>query len=182
MQRLTTVFRTPRGFAAMAATLLLGALAAYAADPDPALAGWIGREITITSSSFNDHVPRGGKLTFVLDAEDNVVRICTRNVTGQQGAWRMDLVPGCNVALTFTRGTRYCTVEDVMAGNAEVLSTCHRLRSHDVAMHPAAAKGALELHDVIVFLVEGAGGKHAISILVDSPSRVTAGGFAGGSD
>jgi hypothetical protein len=182
MQRLTIVLKTPRGLAAMAATVLLGAVVAYAADPDPALAGWIGREMTISSSSFSDHVPRGGKLTFVLDSQDNVVRICTRNVQGQQGSWRNDMAPGCNVALTFTRGTRYCTNEDVLAGNAEVLSTCHRLRSHDVAMHPAAVKGALELHDVIVFLVQGDGGKHAISILVDSPSRVTAGGTAIGQE
>jgi hypothetical protein len=61
-----------------------------------------------------------------------------------------------------------------------VLSTCHRLRSRDVAMHPAAQKGALELHDVIIFLVEAPNNKHAISILVDSPSRVTNGGNAGG--
>ena len=49
-------------------------------------------------------------------------------------------------------------------------------------MHPAAAKGSLELHDVIVFLVQGANGKHQISILVDSPARVTHGGNAGGTD
>jgi hypothetical protein len=161
--------------------MILGSLVAFAAEPDPALAGWIGREITITHSSFNDHVPLGGKLTFVLDSEDNAVRICTRNVLGRS-QWRMDMAPGCNVALTFTRGTRYCTEEDVRAGNAEVLSSCHRLRSRDVAMHPAAQKGALELHDVIIFLMPADEGKHAIHILVDSPSRVTAGGGAGGRD
>ena len=40
-----------------------------------------------------------------------------------------------------TRGQRYCTLEDVKAGNAEVLAACHRLRSQDVAMSPKAAKG-----------------------------------------
>ena len=89
----------------------------------------------------------------------------------------MDMAPGCNVALTFTRGERYCSIEDVKAGNAEVLSSCHRLRSKDVALRPAKAKGTVELHDVIVFPVTaGATGKQSISILVDSPSRVTEGG------
>ena len=182
MSSQSTVFTRSRGLAALAAALLLGAVATYAADPDPALAGWLGKEITITNSSFNDHIPTGGKLTIVSDAQDNVVRICTRNTTSQSGVWRMDMAPGCNATLNFTKGTRYCTVEDVQAGNAEVLSSCHRLRSHDVAMHPAAAKGSLELHDVILFLVQGANGKHQISILVDSPSRVTHGGNAGGTD
>jgi hypothetical protein len=182
MSSQSTVFTRSRGLAAVAAALLLGAVATYAADPDPALAAWLGKEITITNSSFSDHIPTGGKLTFVLDAQDNVVRICTRNVLAQSGSWRMDMAPGCGVALQFTRGTRYCTAADVQAGNAEVLSACHRLRSHDVAMHPAQTKGSLELHDVIVFLVEGTGGKHQISILVDSPARVTHGGNAGGTD
>lgn len=177
----TTARSRPTLFAAFSVALLLGGFTAFAAEPDPALSGWLGREITITSSTFNDHVPVGGKLTFVLDNEDSIVRICTRNVTGRS-QWRMDMAPGCNVALTFTKGTRYCTAEDVRAGDAEVLSACHRLRSRDVAMHPAVQKGALELHDVIIFLVEGASGKHAISILIDSPSRVTTGGFAGGND
>ena len=37
----------------------------------------------------NDHMPIGGKLTFVFDSEDNVVRVCTRNVDKQRGpgAW-----------------------------------------------------------------------------------------------
>jgi hypothetical protein len=165
----------------MSAVFLLASALAYAAEPDSALAGWLGREITISNSSFNDHVPVGAKLTFVLDSEENIVRICTRNVAGRS-QWRMDMAPGCNVSLTFTKGTRYCSEADVKAGNAEVLSTCHRLRSRDVAMHPAAQKGALELHDVIIFLIEAPNNKHAISILVDSPSRVTNGGNAGGSE
>jgi len=182
MSSQSSLISRSRGFAAVAAALLLGAVATYAGDPDPALSPWLGKEITITNSNFNDHVPTGGKLTFVLDAADNVVRICTRNVQSQSGTWRMDMAPGCGIALNFTRGTRYCTEEDVRAGNAEVLSTCHRLRSHEVAMHPALAKGSLELHDMIVFLEQGAGGKHQVSILVDSPSRVTHGGNAGGTD
>ena len=47
--------------------------------PDDALAGWLGKEFTVESSTLNDHMPVGGKLTFVFDSEDNVVRICTRN-------------------------------------------------------------------------------------------------------
>jgi hypothetical protein len=165
---------------AMAAFALIGACVAYAAEPDPVLSGWLGREITISTSTLSGHVPQGGKLTFVNDAQDNVVRVCTRNVTGQRGAWLNDMAPGCNVALTFTKGTRYCTNEDVLAGNAEVLSSCHRLRSQDVAMHPAPQKGALEQHDVIIFLVQQADGKRGVTILVDSPSRVTHGGAAHG--
>ncbi len=169
--------------ASTAAGALLGGVQAYAAAPDDALAGWLGKEITITQSALGDHIPTGGKLTLVLDADENVVRVCTRSVTAQRGQWRMDMAPGCNVALAFTRGTRYCSAEDVKAGNAEVLSTCHRLRSQDVALHPAAAaKGAVELHDVIVFLVPEANGRHAISILLDSPSRVTHGGVIHGND
>jgi hypothetical protein len=178
----SNLFTKPKGIAALTVALLV-AIVAYAAEPDPALAGWIGKEITITSSTLNDHIPTGGKLTFVLDAEDDVVRICTRQVQAARGTWRMDMAPGCGVALTFTKGTRYCTNEDVKAGNAEVLSACHRLRSHDVAMHPASvAKGPVELHDVIFFLVQGADGKHAISFLIDSPARVTHGGSGSGTD
>ena len=83
-----------------------------------------------------------------------------------------DFAAPCNVTLTFTRGQRYCTVEDVKTGNAEVLSACHRLRSREVAMQPKTARGAIELQDMLVFLVQGEPGsksKHAISILVDSP-------------
>lgn len=162
---------------------LFGGMLAYAAGPDEALASWLGKEITITQSALGDHIPAGGKLTLVLDADENVVRVCTRSVTAQRGQWRMDMAPGCNVALNFTRGTRYCSAEDVKAGNAEILSTCHRLRSQDVALHPAAAaKGAVELHDVILFLVQEPGGKHGVSILLDSPSRVTHGGVIHGTD
>ena len=167
-----------RGMATFAAALLLGTIAARAADPDVSIARWLGKEITIQSSSASDLMPIGGKLTFIFDSEDNTVRVCTRQAASQRGTWRMDMVPGCNVALALTRGQRYCTIEDVKAGNAEVLSACHRLRSHDVALRPSTIKGSLELHDVIVFPVEGATPDSlSIAILVDSPSRVTDGGI-----
>jgi hypothetical protein len=146
------------------------------------LAGWLGREITIEKSSAADDIPVGGKLTFVYDSSDDVVRVCTRQVTTQRKPWRSDLAVPCNVTLTFTRGTRYCTVEDVRAGNAEVLSSCHRLRSRDVALKPQSAQDGVELHDLLVFLVQGEGGKHVISILVDTPARVTSGGDIVGKD
>jgi len=165
------------GVVALAALLLSGATIATAAEPDAAVSRWLGKEITIESSSVNDLMPIGGKLTFVFDSEDNAVRICTRTVASQKGPWRMDMAAGCNVALSVTRGQRYCTIEDVKAGNAEVLSGCHRLRSHDVALRPAAVKGTIELHDVIVFPLEGGqDGKLGVAILVDSPARVTDGG------
>ncbi|MBC8027330.1 MAG: hypothetical protein H7Y89_15155 [Steroidobacteraceae bacterium] len=164
----------------VAAAAVFGGTVVSAAEPDPALSGWLGKEMTISSTSFNDHVPLGSKLTFVSDAEEDIVRICTRNVSTARGPWRNDMAPGCNVALTFTRGTRYCTNDEVKAGDAEVLSSCHRLRNQNVAMHPAAQKGAVELHDVIVFLVEGEGGKKNISILVDSPARLIHRGAAVG--
>jgi hypothetical protein len=143
---------------------------------DDALAAWLGKEFTVTSSSTNEHMPLGGKLTFVFDSEENVVRVCTRNSNVQRSQWRMDFATPCGVVMLFTRGSRYCTLDDVKAGNAEVLSTCHRLRSRDVAMHPSKMKGAVELNDMIAFLVEGDGGNPMMSILVDSPARVTDGG------
>jgi hypothetical protein len=121
-------------------------------------------------------MPTGGKLTFVFDSEDNVVRICTRNTSRQRSAWSMDFATPCGVTMLFTRGTRYCTLEDVKTGDAEVLSTCHRLRSRDIAMLPPKLKGTVELNDMIAFLIKGDGGKPVMSILVDSPARVTDGG------
>lgn len=161
---------------ALAAALLLGATIAGAAEPDPSIAGLLGKEITIESASGNNLMPLGGKLTFTFDPEANLVRICTRNSASQQTPWVMDLVPGCNVALTLTRGDHFCTIEDVKAGNAEVLASCHRLRSKDVALRPKI-KGTVELHDVLVFPVAGATGKPSVAILVDSPSRLTGGGI-----
>ena len=164
-----------RAIAVSAALLFGGALAYAAGGVDDALAGWIGREITIEKSGYDDQIPVGGKLTFIYDADDDVVRVCTRQVAAQRKPWRSDFAVPCSVTLTFTRGTRYCTLAEVNSGDGEVLSACHRMRSHEVALKPSTSAG-VELHDVIVFLVKGDGGKHAISILVDTPAVVTTGG------
>lgn len=179
-----SLVKGPRGLKlALTSGLLLGAVLAWAGEVDSALSGWLGREITIETSTFSDKIPIGGKLTFVYDSSDDVVRVCTRNGPNQRGLWRMDMAAGCNATLTFTRGTRYCSFEDVKAGDGEVLSQCHRLRSRDVALKPAKAKGAaIELQDMIVFLVPAEQGKHGIAILVDSPSRVTDNGSATGKE
>ncbi|HYJ40157.1 MAG TPA: hypothetical protein VEW08_05160 [Steroidobacteraceae bacterium] len=161
-----------------AAFLGFGATLATAQEnaPDSVLAGWLGKEYTVASSTLNDHMPAGGKLTFVFDAEENVVRICTRNSSKQRSPWNMDFATPCGVTMLFTRGTRFCTADDVKAGNAEVLSSCHRLRSRDIAMRPSKVKGTVELNDMIAFLVQE-NGKPVMSILVDSPARVTDGGI-----
>jgi hypothetical protein len=166
------------GLSLVAATLMLSATVASAQEPAPdnALSSWIGKEFTVASSTLNDHMPTGGKLTFIFDGSDNVIRICTRTVTGQRAAWQMDFSSPCGVTLTFTRGERYCSIDDVKAGNAEVLSSCHRLRSRDIAMRPSKTKGAVELNDMIAFLVTDENGKKAMAILIDSPARVTEGG------
>jgi hypothetical protein len=171
-----------RAFAALAALLFGATMVGAANGVDDALAGWLGREITIEKSTIADDIPVGGKLTFIYDASDDVVRVCTRQVTSQRRPWRSDLASPCNVTLRFTRGTRYCTLEDVKAGNAEVLSSCHRLRSREVALKPSSPRGDVELQDLLVFLVEGANNKHVISILVDTPARVTSTGLAEGKD
>ena len=118
------------GKSLLTAALMLGTVLAVAGDAvvDKDLAGWLGKEFTVESSTLDDHIPTGGKLTFVFDAEENVVRICTRTSSRQRGPWNMDFASPCGVTLVFTRGTRYCTIDDVKAGNAEVLSSCHRLR------------------------------------------------------
>jgi hypothetical protein len=166
---------------ALAAGLAFTSLFAMAGDVDTTYAPWLGREITITSSPINDQIPVGGKLTFIYDSDDEVVRICTRTAPGQRGPWRMDLAGGCNVALNFTRGTRFCTLEDVKAGDGEVLSSCHRLRTREVALEPSATTDVVELKDMIVFLLPGQRGRNSIAILVDSPSRVTGDGVVVGS-
>ena len=170
-----------RRFALLAAMTLGVAMAAPSAGVDDALAGWLGREMTIQSSTLTDQIPVGGKLTFIYDATDSVVRVCTRQVATQIKPWRSDLAVPCGVTLTFTRGTRYCTVDDVKTGNAEILSSCHRLRSREVALQPSTSAG-VELNDMIIFLVQGPNGKHQISILVDSPARVTGSGSAIGQE
>jgi len=167
------------GISLMAAFLATGAAIAVAQErvrvADDALASWLGKEFTVTASPLNEHMPMGGKLTFVFDSEDNVVRICTRNSNAQHAPWHMDLATPCGVTMLFTRGTRYCTLDDVKAGNAEVLSSCHRLRSRDIAMRQSKVKGSVELNDMIAFLIKGENGKQIMSILVDSPARVTEG-------
>lgn len=165
---------------AVGAALLFGATIVGAANEvDDAIAGWLGREITIKSSTIADDFPIGGKITFIYDDTDQVVRVCTRQGTAQRKPWRSDLAVPCGVTLTFTRGTRYCTVEDVKAGDGEVLSACHRLRSREIALQPETNQG-VELHDLIVFPVQSERGKPVIAILVDSPSRVTGGGVVVG--
>lgn len=166
---------------ALALSLTLSTLA-MAGDVNQPYSGWLGREITITSSPVNDQVPVGGKLTFIYDSGDDVVRICTRTAPDQRGPWRMDLAGGCNVPLLFTKGARYCTLEDVKAGDGEVLSQCHRLRSREVALKPGARHG-VELKDLLVFLLQkDSSGEHKIAILIDTPARVTDGGVIVGGE
>jgi hypothetical protein len=170
-----TTDRKKFGIPMIAAALLLGAAVAAAQEPSPdsVLARWLGTEFTVESSPLSDQVPKGGKLTLVFDADQNVVHVCTRNSSNQDAPWRMDFATPCGVTMSFTRGTRYCTFDDVKTGDAEVLASCHRLRTHDIAMRPSKAKGAVERHDMVAFLVQLDNGKPAMSIIVDSPARVT---------
>lgn len=170
-----TMDRKKLGISMMAAALLLGAALAAAQEPAPdnVLAGWLGEEFTVESSTLSEHMPIGGKLTFVFDADANVVHVCTRNSEQQRAPWRMDFATPCGVTMSFTRGTRFCSIDDVKTGNAEVLASCHRLRTRDVAMRPSKVKGAVELNDMIAFLVQREDGKKSMTILVDSPARVT---------
>jgi hypothetical protein len=169
-----TTERKKFGISMMAAALLLGAALAGAQEPSPdsALARWLGTEFTVESSR-SVISAEGGKLTLVFDADENLVHVCTRNSSNQDAPWRMDFATPCGVTMSFTRGTRYCTIEDVKTGNAEVLASCHRLRTHDIAMRPSKTKGAVERHDMVAFLVQLDNGKPAMSIIVDSPARVT---------
>jgi hypothetical protein len=162
------------GVSMMAATLLLGAalVGAQEASQEDVLANWLGTEFTIQSSPLNGLMPNGGKLTFAYDAGQKKVHVCTRNAADQSAPWRMDFATPCGVTMSFTRGARYCTLDDVKTGNAEVLASCHRLRSSDVVMRPSKVKGTVERHDLVAFLVR-VDGEPAISILVDSPARVT---------
>jgi len=140
--------------------------------PAGELSGWLGVEFTVASTSA-ETMPTGGKLSLVFDGSDDVVRLCTRNVTGQKAAWKQDFSKDCAVTLAFTRGTRYCSAEDVKAGDAEVLATCHRLRARDVATQRGGTKGSVELSDVLAFLVNDASGTKSMSILVEAPARMT---------
>jgi hypothetical protein len=170
-----TTDRKKFGISVMAAALLLGAAWAAAQEPSPdnVLAGWLGKEFTVQSSTLKAPVPIGGKLTFVFDSGANVVHVCTRNSESQSEPWRMDFATPCGVTMTFTRGTHYCTAEDVKTGDAEMLASCHRLRTRDVAVRPSKTKGAVELNDMVAFLVQDDDGKQSMTILVDSPARVT---------
>jgi hypothetical protein len=140
--------------------------------PDSALAAWLGMEFTVVSTLAGT-MPSGGKLSFVYDTTNNVVRLCTRTVAEQKGPWKQDFSKACGVTMSFTRGTRYCSAEDVKVGDAEVLASCHRLRSRDVAVQPGETKNAVEINDVVAFLVDEADGTKSMSILVDSPARTT---------
>jgi hypothetical protein len=148
--------------------------ASMAAEPvDNSLSEYLGREITLDPAAESKQLPAGGKLTLVHDAKEDVVRVCTRTSPDQKSAWTHDLAKSCNVKLTFKRGERYCTVEDVKAGNGEVLSSCHRLRSSEVATSAAGKKDSAELADMIVFLLSPDKGEKSVAILIDSPARVT---------
>jgi hypothetical protein len=160
-----------------AASMLAGSSAwAQEKEADANLSGWLGEEFTVEAQSRNEYMPNGGKLTFTYDAAKDVVHVCARSVAEQQGTWKMDLGKPCGVTMTFTAGTKYCTEEDVKAGNAEVLASCHRLRARDVSLRPAQTKGAVELNDMVAFLLKDADGGKSMAILVDSPARMTDGG------
>lgn len=118
--------------------------AAVATAGDVAYSQWLDREMTVGES---------GKLTFAQAGSDTV-RACTTAVA--------DLADGCNLTLSYTAGERFCSTDDVKAGDGEALASCHRLRSVE--------------KDMVVFLLSPEKGKDAVAILVDSPSRVTDGG------
>lgn len=162
-----------RALAASAGLALFAAMA-LANDADSAFSQWLGREITIDTATTSEQMPAGGKMTLVYDDKENVVRLCTRTAPDQKHPWQQDLVAGCNVAFTFTQGKRYCTVEDVKAGDGEVLASCHRLRSRDVTL-PSGGKDGVELGDLIVFLLSPVRGENAVAVLIDAAARVTDG-------
>src|SRR5262245_42324488 len=89
------------GISLAAATLMFAACTALAQEAvaDSALNGWLGKEYTVQSSTLNDHMPTGGKLTFIYDGSDDVVRICTRTVSNQRGPWKMDFSIPCGVTM-----------------------------------------------------------------------------------
>ena len=158
-----TTGRKKFGISMMAAALLLGAALAAAQEPSPddVLAGWLGKEFTVESSTLNDSRADRRQAHLRLRLRGRTSCASARAMpTTQSEPWRMDFATPCGVTMTFTRGTRYCTVDDVKTGNAEVLASCHRLRTHDVAMRPSKVKGAVELNDMIAFLVQGDDGKH----------------------
>jgi hypothetical protein len=127
----------------------------------------------IYSSQQNDHVPAGGRITLIYDSSEDVYRACARPVTAQRMPWKGDWRAPCGITLNYVAGKRYCTLADVKSGNSEALSSCHRLRSREVGMHPSAAAGGIELHDMIIFLIASGTKKGEVAILLDSPARVT---------
>jgi hypothetical protein len=169
MNLTTTIGKKGKAMALAAGLLASGMLVAGDAV-DPTLSSYLDKEVTIDTAGVS--MPQGGKLKLVYDGEKQVVRVCTRTASDQHGAWSQDLAEGCNVTLNFTRGERYCSLEDVKAGDGEALASCHRLRAKDVATK-SGDKGSVELADMIVFLLAPDQGKNAIAILIDSPSRVT---------
>jgi hypothetical protein len=162
------------GLSMVAAALLFGTALAAAQEvaQDKLLADWLGKEFTVESSTPDEHMPKGGKFTLAFDAKENVVHVCTRTTADQATPWRMDFATSCGVTMSLAHGTRYCTIDDVKTGNAEVLASCHRLRTHDVAMRPSQVNGAVELNDLVAYLVQ-IDGQPAVSIQVDSPARLT---------
>jgi hypothetical protein len=172
------------GVAGFAAAALLFALqrAAVGAGADPVVTAWIGTEFTITSSALEDHVPPQARITLVFDAREGVYRACTRPGPDQAAGWREDWARPCAVTFQLIKSQRYCTLEEVSAGDGETLSSCHRLRSRDVAMHPGATPGSVELHDTIIFPLQAATGSSSLGIamLIDSPARMTHGGVIHG--
>jgi hypothetical protein len=170
MKRISILGKNGR-MLALAAGLAASAALSAGEGADAALAPVLDKEITIDTATQSTQVPAGGKFSFKLDAKDQSVKLCTRDTPEQKGAWSQDLASGCNVTLTFTKGERYCTLEDVKAGDGEVLASCHRLRAKDVAT--AAVKGGSEMGDLLVFILPPAKDANAVAILIDSPSRVT---------
>ena len=84
---------------------------------------------------------------------------CARALPPRRAAWRMDLAGACNVSLNVHAGQRYCSAEDVKTGDGECCRRCHRLRSRDVALQSRRRQGAVELKDMIVFLLPVHGGE-----------------------
>lgn len=171
---------TPIAIASATLTGLLAAIGytAAAADADQTVRQWLGSEFTVSSSTLEDHVPAHGKLTLVYDAEEDVYRACTRRGPQQGSDWQHDWTKPCGVAFTLVKSERFCTLDEVKAGNGETLAACHRFRSRDVAMHPGALAGSVELHDTLVFPLQvPTGAKKGIAILVDTPARMTHGGI-----
>lgn len=154
---------------------LASALPAAAGEPPKEIAPWLGQENTVVSNGSEDHIPAKGKLTLIYDAKEDVVRVCTRITATQGPGWREEMAQPCEVKLNFMKGERYCKFEEVKAGNAEALVSCHRLRNTSVAMHPSGnEQEAVERHDVTFYLIEATEKlPRSAAITLDSPSALT---------